>query len=239
MSLKVLEALTGDVKLAMQPFLDQPMDAAFAKSLATELNKKFGLVISATAVSIGAYCDGGVFDRKRRLQLATRLAYFAPRLSDEDRPSPVGKFSEFSAGEEIAVEIVGVVPVADQKRPTVDLRILVKTGSPAGTVTPLNMSYGACARLSRILGYSFRRSYDTEMPWMLNYMQCTFIVRDTGPLLTASDTKVNTYQKSINSEIINRRVDCPMDENFLCIDCPRRNGPFAPQTNYCEGAVKR
>jgi hypothetical protein len=239
MSLKVLDGLTGDFKLAMQPFLDQPMNAAFARSLAVELNKKFELDISATSVSVGAHCDGSVFDRKLRLQLATRLAYFAPRLAANNSPWPVGKFSEFSANEEIAVEIVGVVPVEDEKKPTVDLKILVKTGTPAGVVTPLNMSYGACARLSRILGYSFRRSYDTEMPWMLNYMQCSFVVRDNGPLLTAKDTKVNTYQKSINSEIISRRVDCPLDETFLCIDCPRRNGPFAPQTNYCEGAVRR
>lgn len=239
MSLKILDERVGQYKLAMLPFLDRPMDASFAKDLAHTLHEKFELVENVTTVTIATGCDGEVFDRKTRLRLATRLAYFEPRLANLSSPMPVGRFSEFSKGEEIAVEIVGVDPVPDDKRPTVNLRLLVKTGSPAGVVTPLNMSYGACSFLAHLLGYTYRRPYDKEMPWMLSYMQCSFIVESDGPKLATQDTKVNTYQKSINREIINRRVNCPLDEPFACIECQRRNGPFAPSTNYCEGAVKR
>jgi hypothetical protein len=146
---------------------------------------------------------------------------------------------EFSANEELFVEIVGVEHVPDIKRPTVDLRIFIKTGTPAGTITTINMSYGACYRLARLLGYNLRHSYDMESPWMLNYLQCRFVTRDHGPKFTIENTLVNSYQQSINREIIKRRCECPLDAPFSCLECPRRNGPFAPQTNYCEGAVRR
>lgn len=239
MKLKVLDELILEYKLTMQPFLDQPMNADFAKLLAAALSKKFGLNEQVTSVSIGAYCDGTIFDRKIRLRLATRLAYFSPRLGHETSPSPIGKFSEFTNGEEIAVEFVGVAQLEGEKRPTIELKILVKTGSPAGHVTSLNLSYGSCYRMARLLGYSLKRSYNMDMPWMLSYLQCTFIVGEAGPKLVIADTAVNTYQKTINKEIISRRTSCPIDAPFLCIECERRNGPFAPQTNYCEGAVRK
>lgn len=234
--LKRIDELCMSLKWDMQSLLEKRMDLEFILELCALLVSKHEFNKLATYNLLRLCCNNDVFDKKQRLRLATRLAYFYDDLREG---RSVGEWKSFIEGEWVAAEIIRVAPIKEGDKEQVLVYFLVRAGTAAGHVLHIQLSYGRCAYMAYLLGYTVRKQYDREDPRNLLFLQCLLKV-GAGEALSIRETHVSSYQKTINSLIAKRRAgDCPLDLTINCAQCSRRYGEFAPQTNYCEGSINR
>lgn len=232
--LKLLNEHCMSLKWDMQHFLGLKMDLDFVILLRDHLVARCGFDKQVTHNFLRLYCHGDVFDKKIRYRMATRLAYF---YEDLRSAIPVGEWKAFAEGEWVAAEIIKVAPIKEDKQEQVLVYFLIKAGTAAGHILHIQLSYGKCAYMAYLLGYSVRRQYDREDPRGLLFMQCILKV-GAGDTLSIRETHVASAQVKTNTTIAKCRAgDCPLDLTIKCTQCKRKHGEFAPETQYCEGSI--